>query len=138
MKTIEEILKECRTVAVVGVSSSPEKASHRVAAYLKSSGYRMIPVNPGESEILGERAYPDLASIPEKIDDVDLFRRAEDVLPIVERAIKICAKTVWMQLGIVNPEAAAIAERAGLSVVMDRCMMREYKHLYCSGGLPQD
>lgn len=136
MKTIRDILKECRSVAVVGASASPEKASYRVAAYLKSAGYRVIPVNPRESEILGERAYPDLASIGEKVDVVDIFRRAEDVLPIVEQAVKIGAGTVWMQLGIVNEEAATVAERAGLSVVMDRCMMIEHKGLYCSGELP--
>ena len=121
-------------MAVVGLSSNPEKASHRVAAYLKSMGYKVIPVNPKEKEALGEKVYSDLSSIPEKVDVVDIFRRSEDVLPTVEEAIRIGAGTVWMQLGVVNQEAADKAEEAGLAVVMDRCMMREHQDLVCQGG----
>lgn len=120
-------------MAVVGLSSNPEKASHRVAAYLKSSGYKVIPVNPKEKEVLGEKAYSDLSSITEKVDVVDIFRRSEDVLPTVEEAIRIGAGTVWMQLGVVNQEAASKAEEAGLAVVMDRCMMREHQDLVRQG-----
>jgi len=137
LKTIKEILKDCHTVAVVGLSSNPEKASHRVAAYLKSSGYKVIPVNPKEKEALGEKAYSDLSSIPEKVDVVDIFRRSEDVLPTVEEAIRIGAGTVWMQLGVVNQEAEDKAEEAGLAVVMDACMMREHQDLVCRGELPR-
>lgn len=133
MKTKLEILKDCRTVAVVGVSSNPEKASYRVAEYLKSAGYHVFLVNPREKLILGDTVYPDLSSIKEKVDVVDIFRRAEDVLPIVNEAIGISAGTVWMQLGIVNEEAAGKAERAGLSVVMDACIMREHEDLCCEG-----
>ena len=124
-------------MAVVGLSSNPEKASHRVAAYLKSSGYKVIPVNPKEKEVLGEKAYSDLSSIPEKVDVVDIFRRSEDVLPTVEEAIRIGAGGVWMQLGVVNQEAADKAEEAGLAVVMDACMMREHQDLVCRGELPR-
>ena len=137
MKTIKEILKDCHTVAVVGLSSNPEKASHRVAAYLKSSGYKVIPVNPKEKEVLGEKAYSDLSSIPEKVDVVDIFRRSEDVLSTVEEAIRIGAGGVWMQLGVVNQEAADKAEEAGLAVVMDACMMREHMDLCDQGELPR-
>ena len=124
-------------MAVVGLSSNPEKASHRVAAYLKSSGYKVIPVNPKEKEVLGEQAYSDLSSIPEKVDVVDIFRRSEDVLSTVEEAIRIGAGGVWMQLGVVNQEAADKAEEAGLAVVMDACMMREHQDLVCRGELPR-
>ena len=124
-------------MAVVGLSSNPEKASHRVAAYLKSSGYKVIPVNPKEKEALGEKAYSDLSSIPEKVDVVDIFRRSEDVLSTVEEAIRIGAGGVWMQLGVVNQEAADKAEEAGLAVVMDACMMREHQDLVCRGELPR-
>ena len=124
-------------MAVVGLSSNPEKASHRVAAYLKSSGFKVIPVNPKEKEVLGEKAYSDLSSIPEKVDVVDIFRRSEDVLPTVEEAIRIGAGAVWMQLGVVSQEAADKAEEAGLAVVMDACMMREHQDLVCRGELPR-
>ncbi|MBI2957883.1 MAG: CoA-binding protein [Chloroflexi bacterium] len=137
MRTIKDILSECRAVAVVGVSSNPERASYRVAAYLKSSGYRVIPVNPKETEILGERVYANLSSITEPVDVVDIFRRAEEVSPVVEEAIRIGAGTVWMQLGIVNQEAAAKARQAGLSVVMDRCMMRDHIALFPQVAQPE-
>ncbi len=132
MSTIEEILKSSHNVAIVGLSSNPERPSNIVAKYLKSKGYRVIPVNPTEKTILGETSYPDLASIPEKVDVVDIFRKSEDVPPIVKEAIKIGAKAIWMQEGIKNEEAAAEAKIAGLKVVMDRCMRKE--HIKMSGG----
>ena len=124
--TIEEILRTCRTIAVVGASSNPVRPSHRVAGYMKAQGYRMIPVNPNEQTILGEQVYPSLTSVPGTIDLVDVFRRAEDVLPIVEEAITKSAKAIWLQEGIVNEAAAAHAKAAGLLVVMDRCWLKEY------------
>ncbi len=127
---LREILVESRTIAVVGLSPKPERDSHEVAHYLQQAGYRIIPVNPTAKEILGEKVYPDLASIPEKIDIVDIFRRSEHVPPIVDEAIRVGAKTVWMQLGVVNEEAAKKAADAGLNVVMDRCTLREHKRLF--------
>ncbi|MBI2858745.1 MAG: CoA-binding protein [Chloroflexi bacterium] len=129
MDLIEQILKECHTVAVVGLSSSPERASYQVAAYLKSCGYTIVPVNPREEKVLDEKAYPDLSSVPGKIDVVDIFRRPENVLPVIDEAIKVGARAVWMQLGVANREAADRARNAGLSVVMDACMMREHRAL---------
>ncbi len=134
MSIIEEILKNSRTVAIVGLSANPERPSNVVATYLKEKGYKIIPVNPGEKTILGETGYPDLSSIPEKVDVVDIFRKSEDVPPIVKEAIKIGAKAVWMQEGIKNEAAAAEAEKAGLKVVMDHCMRKE--HIKMSGGSP--
>jgi predicted CoA-binding protein len=133
MKTVEDILKESRVIAVVGLSANPEKASYRVAAYLKSCGYKIIPVNPGENDILGEHCHASLSSIPEKVDVVDIFRRAEDVPTVVEEAIGIRARTVWMQLGIVNEAAAEKARRAGLTVVMNACLMVEHRRLHSPG-----
>lgn len=126
---IRSILKNSKTVAVVGLSPRPERDSYEVAHYLQGAGYKIIPVNPKADEILGEKAYPDLASVPGKIDVVDIFRRPEHVSPIVDEAIKVGAKTVWMQLGVVNEEAAKKASDAGLEVVMDRCMLREHRRL---------
>ncbi len=130
---IKSILEESKTVAVVGLSPREERDSHRVAKYLQSQGYRIIPVNPNADEVLGERSYPDLASIPEPIDVVDVFRRSEAVPEIVEEAIKVGAKTVWMQEGVVHEEAAARAREAGLQVVMDRCMMVEHRRHFERG-----
>ena len=124
---IKNILEESKTVAVVGLSPNEERDSHRVAKYLQSQGYRIIPVNPKADEILGERSYPDLVSIAEPIDVVDVFRRSEAVPEIVEEAIKVGARTVWMQEGVIHKEAAARAREAGLQVVMDRCMMIEHR-----------
>jgi predicted CoA-binding protein len=121
----EKILNSSRTVAVVGLSSKPDRPSYKVASYLREQGYRIIPVNPTEKEILGGLCYPNLASIPESVDVVDIFRRSEEVPPIVEEAIKIGAKAVWMQEGVINEEAAARAREAGLMVVMDKCMRKE-------------
>ena len=129
MTAVEEILKNSRTVAMVGLSSNPERPSNIVGKYLKEQGYKIIPVNPGEKTILGETSYPDLASIPGKVDVVDIFRKAEDVLPIVREAIKVGAKAVWMQEGITNEAAAAEAGGAGLKVVMNKCMRKEHMKL---------
>ncbi len=124
--TISKILKESKTIAVVGLSPEPDRPSHGVAAYLKSKGYKIIPINPAVQEVLGEKSYPDLKQVPVKIDVVDIFRRPEFVPQIVEDAISIRAKSVWMQEGIVHEEAARKARGAGLLVVMDRCMMKEH------------
>jgi predicted CoA-binding protein len=125
----DKILTDYRTVAVVGASPNPERPSYGVASYLAKNGYQVIPVNPNDGEILGEKCYPDLASIPENIEVVDIFRRSEDVMPIVDEAIKIGAKAVWMQEGVINEEAAAKARDAGLLVVMDKCMLKEHSRL---------
>ena len=129
MKTVRDILEESKVIAVVGLSPKPERDSHEVAKYLQDQGYRIVPVNPKADTILGEKSYPDLASIPEKVDVVDIFRRSDDVPPVVDQAIDIGAKAVWMQLGIVNEDAAAKAREAGLGVVMDRCMLVEHRNL---------
>jgi predicted CoA-binding protein len=127
---IKSMLEEGKTVAVVGLSPRPERDSHRVAKYLQGQGYRIIPVNPNAEEVLGERSYPDLASVPEPIDIVDVFRRSEAVPVIVEAAIKVGARTVWMQQGVIHEEAAARAREAGLQVVMDRCTMVEHRRYF--------
>ena len=132
---IEKILRESRTIAVVGLSPRPERSSHVVARYLQAQGYRIIPVNPTVEEVLGERSYPDLASIPEAVDVVDIFRRSEHVPPIVEAAIAVGARTVWMQEGIVHEKAAQQAKAAGLLVVMDRCMRKDHIRLKEAGKL---
>ncbi len=124
-----KILKEYRKVAVVGASPNPERPSHRVASYLASHGYHVIPVNPNAQQILGKTSYPSLSSIPETVEIVDIFRRSEEVMPIVEEAIKIGAKAVWMQEGVINEEAASRARDAGLLVVMDKCMLKEHQCL---------
>ena len=129
MNTVRDILEESKVIAVVGLSPKPERDSHEVAKYLQDQGYRIVPVNPRADTILGEKSYPDLASIPEKVDVVDIFRRSDDVPPVVDQAIDIGAKAVWMQLGIVNEVAAAKAREAGLGVVMDRCMLVEHRNL---------
>jgi uncharacterized protein len=126
---IEGLLKEARTIAVVGLSADAGKASHRVARYMQECGYRIIPVNPTISSVLGEKAYASLRDIPEKVDIVDVFRKAEDVPPLAEDAVAIGARVLWMQEGIVNKDAAKTAQKAGLKVVMDRCIMTE--HLRC-------
>jgi len=126
MSIEEDILKSSRVVAIVGLSSKPDRPSYHVGSYLKAKGFRVIPVNPAEKEVVGEKSYPDLSSIPEPVDVVDIFRRPEYVPPIVEDAIKIGAKAVWMQEGIINEAAAARAKEAGLKVIMDHCMRREY------------
>ena len=137
-KTLDElrdILKTTKTIAVVGLSDKPDRPSHTIPAYLQRQGYRIIPVNPNLSEVLGEKAYASLKDIPEPVDVVEIFRRAEDVPPIVEDAITIGAKVVWMQLGIVNEEAAARARAAGLTVVMDTCMGATHRRLRSRGEI---
>ena len=123
----EKILTKYRCIAVIGASSNPERDSYKVASYLMEQGYHVIPVNPNAQEILGKTSYPDLSSIPEKVEVVDIFRRSEDVMPIVDEAIRIGARAVWMQKGIVNEEAAAKARDAGLLVVMNKCMHEEHE-----------
>ena len=128
-KTMRDILLSTKTIASVGLSSNTEKESYWIVSYLKDQGYRIIPVNPTATEILGEKAYPDLESVPEKIDVVQVFRKSEDVPPIVDDAIKVGAKVVWMQEGIVNQQAAQKAREAGLQVVMDACMRATHRRL---------
>lgn len=123
---IPHILRTCRTIAIVGLSGKPERDSHSVAEYLIRHGYEVIPVNPMIREVFGLRAYPDLSSVPEKVDIVNIFRRSDQVPLIVDEAIKINAKVIWMQLGIVNEEAAQKAREAGLQVVMNRCIKVEH------------
>lgn len=137
---IRSVLKTCRTVAVVGLSRNPAKDSYRVAHYLQSVGYRVIPVNPFADEILGEKCYKSLLDVPETIEVVDIFRPSEDVPSIVEEAIELknklgTPKVIWMQLGIVNEEAARQAREAGITVVMDRCMMVEHRRFSMEDGL---
>lgn len=122
---------EIKTIAVVGLSPNPAKPSYQVARYLQSVGFRVIPVNPKETEILGEKSYPDLASIPPEIevDLVDIFRRPEEVEPVVAQAVARGVKRIWMQEGVVNEKAAALARAAGAEVVMDRCLMKEHRRL---------
>jgi len=127
---MKEILETTKTIASVGLSGNEEKVSYGVGLFLQGVGYRVIPVNPTTDNILGEKSYPDLESVPEKVDVVQIFRRPEDVPPIVESAIKIGAKAVWMQEGIVNEEAAQRAREAGLQVVMDACMRATYRRFY--------
>jgi uncharacterized protein len=128
-QTMKDILLSTKTIASVGLSSNTEKESYWIASYLKEQGYHVIPVNPTATEIFGEKAYPDLESVPEKIDVVQVFRKPEDVPPIVDDAIKVGAKVVWMQEGIVNEEAAQKAREAGLQVVMDACMRATHRRL---------
>jgi predicted CoA-binding protein len=129
---LKDILTSCKTVAVVGISPKEDRPSYIVASYLKSKGYRILPVRPDGDTILGEKVYPNLMEIPKEIevDVVDIFRRSEDVPPIVDEAIQRGAKVVWMQEGVVHKEAGAKAEKAGLKVVMDCCMKKEYQRLF--------
>lgn len=129
------ILRAARTVAVVGLSPNPARPSHRVARYLQGRGYRIVPVNPTVETVLGERSYPSLAAIPEPVDVVDVFRRSEEVPPVVDEAVRIGAKALWMQEGVVHEAAAAKARAAGLAVVMDRCMLKEHSRLAQAGRL---
>lgn len=125
-ETIGRILDECRTIAVVGLSSDPWRPSNSVSAYMRRSGYRVIPVNPNETEVFGEKAYPDLASVPEKIELVDVFRRSDEAGTAVDEAIAVGAKAVWLQEGVIDRAAAQRALDAGLLVVMDRCWLKEH------------
>jgi predicted CoA-binding protein len=123
---LRRLLTGAKTIAMVGASSKPHRPSNGVFQKLLSAGYRVIPVNPGETEVLGQRAYPSLEAIPEKIDIVDVFRRAEETPPIADQAVKIGAKALWLQQGVSNEEAAARAAAGGLMVVMDRCIGTTY------------
>ena len=125
-ETVARILEQARTIAVVGLSSHPWRASNSVSEYMQQAGYRIIPVNPNETEVLGEKAYATLDAVPETIDIVDIFRRSEFVRPIVESAIAIGAKAVWMQETVEDVEAAQMARDAGRAVMMDSCIMREH------------
>ncbi|MBI3525462.1 MAG: CoA-binding protein [Betaproteobacteria bacterium] len=127
---LNRILQEQRVIAVVGLSANPSRPSYSVAKYLLEHGYTMIPVNPGQREILGQKCYASLAEIPGKVDIVDCFRKSEDIPPLAEQAIAIGARVLWLQLGVINQEAARRASEAGLQVVMDRCIKIEHARLY--------
>jgi predicted CoA-binding protein len=129
MANIAEILKSSRTIAVVGLSGKRYRPSYGVSEYMQRSGYRIIPVNPNETEVLGEKCYPDLDAIPDPVDIVDIFRRSEYVPEIVEAAIRKGAKTIWMQESVIHEEAARRAEAAGLNVVMDRCILKDHRRM---------
>ncbi len=125
-ETIRRILEECRTIAVVGLSSDSSRPSHVVSGYMRRQGYRVVAVNPNETEVFGEKAYPDLFAVPEKIDLVDVFRRPAEAGKAVDEAIAVGAKAVWLQEGVIDREAAQRALDAGLLVVMDRCWLKEH------------
>lgn len=127
---LKEIFNNAEVIASVGLSSNPARPSFGVCRYLQSKGYRIVPVNPNETEVLGEKSYPGLEAVPGKIDVVQIFRRPEAVPDVVEAAIRIGAKVVWMQDGAGNPEAARRAEEAGLVAVVDDCMMRVHRRLF--------
>jgi len=127
--TIKDIIDDSQIIAVVGLSDKPNRASHGVASYLKREGYTVIPVNPNKDIILGEKSYPNLKSIPQPIDLVDIFRRSDAVGPIVDEAISIKAKAVWLQQDVINHDAAKKAADAGLKVVMNRCLFLEHTKL---------
>ncbi len=129
MRRMAEILQASRVIAVVGLSSKPYRPSYGVAEYMQRAGYRIIPVNPQETEVLGEKCYADLDAVPEHIDIVDIFRRPEYVPEIVEAAIRKGAKAIWMQEDVVHEDAARRAAAAGLDVVMDRCILKEHRRL---------
>jgi len=125
--TIKEILEKYKTIAVVGLSSEPWRASYSVSQYMQEAGYRIIPVNPNETEVLGEKAYPTLDDVPEPFDIVDIFRRPEFVPDIVEAAIRLRAKAIWMQFGVGNQAAAARARAAGLDVFVEQCILQDHQ-----------
>lgn len=127
---------QIKTIAVVGISSNPERPSFQVAKYLREAGYRIIPVNPTLQEVLGEKSYPDLEAVPPEIqiDLVDIFRRSEEVLPIVEAAVRRRIPVVWMQEGVINQEAAGLVRQNGGEVIMDRCIKKEHQRLVNAAG----
>ena len=125
--TIDEILAASKVIAVVGLSSRDWRPSYQIAEYLQSAGYRIIPIHPKETEVLGAKAYASLEDVPETIDVVNVFRRSEFVPPVVESAVRVGAKAVWMQEGVIHEEAARRARAAGLRVVMDRCILKEHR-----------
>ena len=126
---ISTLLRSARVIAVVGLSPKEQRPSNQVARYLLAAGYRIIPVNPGQSMILGQTCYPDLTEIPEPVDIVDIFRKASEVVPIVDQAAAIGAGAVWLQQGIVSEEAARLAEAVGLVCIMDRCIKIDHQRL---------
>jgi hypothetical protein len=128
-QSFRDLLQSARVIAVVGLSGNKRRPSYGVSDYMRRAGYRIVPVNPNETEVLGEKAYPSLDQVPGEIDIVDIFRRSEFVPEIVEAAIRVRAKAIWMQEGVVNEEAAAMARAAGLVVVMDRCILKEHQRL---------
>ena len=130
---LRRILKDSHTIAVVGLSADWFRPSYFAAKYMQEHGYKVIPVNPKYTDILGERCYPDLKSIPDKVDIVDVFRKSDDCVPIAQEAVAIGAKALWLQIGVINEEAGKIADTAGLEVVMNRCVKIEYARLF--GGL---
>ncbi|MCA1604723.1 MAG: CoA-binding protein [Acidobacteria bacterium] len=125
-ETIKKVLDDCKTIAVVGLSSNPGRASYGVASYMRRRGYKVIPVNPNETEVFGDKAYASLADVPEKIDLVDIFRRSSEAGAAVDEAIAVAAKAVWLQEGVIDQAAARRAQDAGLLVVMDRCWLKEH------------
>jgi len=129
LSQIEKLLKQATSIAVVGLSPKESRPSNMVARYLLDAGYKVYPVNPGQTEILGEVCYPDLLSLPDQVDIVDIFRRSEDVLPIVEQAVEIGTQAVWMQQDIINEIAAELAKSKGIFVVMDRCIKVDHRNL---------
>ncbi len=133
ISTLRRILRDCRTIAVVGLSAEWHRPSYFAAKYMQQHGYRIVPVNPRYDEVLGERCYPSLVDIAHPVDLVDVFRRTEDVLPIARQAIEIGAKCLWQQIGVKNGEADRIARAAGLDCVLDRCVKIEHARLF--GGL---
>lgn len=128
---VKDILNQCKTIAVVGISPKEDRPSYIVASYLKKKGYQIIPIRPGAENILGEKTYSKLSEVPNEIglDVVDIFRRSEEVLPIIDEAIQRGAKVIWMQEGVINQEAKEKAEKAGLKVMMDRCIKKEHQRL---------
>ena len=133
ISALRRILRDCKTIAVVGLSAEWHRPSFFAAKYLQQHGYRIVPVNPRYAEVLGERCFPDLAAVDFPVDMVDVFRRTDDVLPIAQQAIAIGARCLWQQIGVVNHEAAELARAAGLDTVMDRCVKIEHARLF--GGL---
>ena len=133
ISSLRRILKECRTIAIIGLSAEWHRPSNFVGKYLQQHGYRVIPVNPRYAEVLGERSYAQLTDIPEPVDMVDVFRRTEDVLPFARQAVAIGARCLWQQIGVIDTEADALASAAGLESVMDRCVKIEHARLF--GGL---
>jgi predicted CoA-binding protein len=126
---VKALLSSMRTVAVVGLSPNPERASHGIAKFLIGAGFDVVGVNPGQTEILGVPVYPTLAEVPHRVDLVDVFRRSDTVVPVVQAAITRGDGFIWLQEGVVNDEAAALAERAGIPIVMDRCVYKEWLRL---------
>jgi len=125
----KKLLEESRVIAIVGLSPDEQKASNVVAVYLMAHGYRVIPVNPSHAEILGQKSYPSLSDVPEKIDIVDIFMKAENVLPVVGEAIKLAPKAIWLQLGIVNEEARKLVESTNIPFFMDQCIKQQHTRL---------